>query len=161
MPGTGNVARIASTALWWAATLLTLVILDDLTFGPLFWVISRTIGAGVAVALIFAVYVPVQVWLVARGTAPEPGRVASFFLKRLDVQRRHDGIAERERFLRDRIVGIASAIVMTVLVAGVLPCLVLYRQGYSRHFVLRLSYVTAPIYAAEYALLHGVIPSLI
>nr|AGC72549.1 hypothetical protein [uncultured bacterium A1Q1_fos_862] len=94
-----------------------------------------------------------------KGTADDPGRVASFFLRRLDVERRNPQVASREDKLRGRIVGAGSALVLTLLLAGVLPCLLLWRRGYSRPFVLRLAVPASMLYAAEYAFLHAVIPS--
>ena len=146
---------------WWAATLLTLVVLDDLTFGPFFWAISRVAGAGAAVVAVYAVYVPIQVYLVHRATEPEPGRVAAFFLGRLQLERRSASIAERERVLHGRVVGAGSAVALSLVIGGVLPLLLLWRQGYERSFVRRLSYLTAAVYATEFALLHGLLPSLV
>ncbi|MEI2699400.1 MAG: hypothetical protein V9E94_14055 [Microthrixaceae bacterium] len=42
-----------------------------------------------------------------------------------------------------------------------LPPILLWRAGYSATFVRRLSYLTAPLYAAQFALLHGIIPATI
>lgn len=153
-----SASHLLRTAAWWALTLLVLVILDDLTFGPIFWALARVGGTALAALTIFAIYVPAQVLLVARGTVDDPGRLARFFLKRLDVERRSGEIATREKAIKSRVVGAVSALAMSVVVAGVLPCLLLWRRGYSRQFVLRLSVPAAMIYAAEYALLHAVIP---
>lgn len=154
-------SRRLNTIGWWIATLATLVVLDDLTFGPIFWLISRLGSplAGFAVAL--AVYVPVQVALVRAGTADEPGRVARWFLDRLDLNRRWEGVAEREESLRTRVTGGLSACLLSFVIGGVLPPLLLWRQGYDRTFVRRLSYATATIYAVEFAVLHGLVPGLI
>jgi hypothetical protein len=149
------------TAGWWALTLLVLVILDDLTFGPFFWALSRLAGVWVAVAAIFAIYVPAQIALVHKGTSDAPGPLARFFLRRLDVERRNPQVASREHRLRGRIVGAGSALLLTLLLAGVLPCLLLWRRGYPRRFVLRLAVPASLLYAAEYALLHAVIPGSI
>lgn len=145
---------------WWVATLLTLVVLDDLTFGPFFWAISRLVGPGAAVAAVYAVYVPAQVYLVRRATEPEPGPIATFFLRRLQLERRSSAIAERERALHGRVIGAGSAIALSLVIGGVLPLLLLWRRGFDRSFVRRLSYVTAVVYATEFALFHGLVPSL-
>jgi hypothetical protein len=146
------------TACWWVLTLMVLVVLDDLTFGPFFWALSRLAGTGIAVAAVFAIYVPAQVALVHRGTSDDPGRLATFFLRRFDVERRNEEIAQREFRIHSRIVGAGSALALSLVIAGVLPCLLLWRRGYPRPFVLRLAVPAAILYAAEYALLHAVIP---
>src|SRR5690349_18963719 len=146
-----DVRRHASTFAWWGATVLTLVVLDDLTFGPAFWALSRLAGPVVAVVTIYLVYVPGQIYLVARGTRPEPGRVAAFFLSRLELERRSSKVAVVEKEMRDKVVGSASAVAMSLLVAGVLPPLILWRRGFARADVLRISVVTATVYATEFA----------
>lgn len=156
-----RVLRALRAAAWWMATLATLVVLDDLTFGPLFWAISRWLGALVAVLAVFAIYVPAQVVLVRRATEPDPGKVAQFFLNRLELERRSHQVADREALLHGRVIGAASAIGLTLVIGGVLPPILLWRAGYSATFVRRLSYLTAPLYAAEFALLHGIIPATI
>lgn len=147
--------------MWWAATVATLVVLDDLTFGPFFWAVARWRGALTAVLAVLAVYIPAQIYLVWRATAEHPGRVASFFLNRLDLERRSHQVSRREAQLHGRVVGAASAVLLTPLIGGVLPPIILWRAGYSQHFVRRLSLVTAPLYAAEFALLHGLVPAAI
>lgn len=160
-PAPSPAIRIARATVWWAATLATLVVLDDLTFGPAFWAISRWRGAATAVLAVFVVYVPAQVYLVRRATEPDPGRVAAFFLKRLELQRRSAHVGEREARIHRRVAGAASALALTLVIGGVLPPLLLWRAGYSTSYVRRLSYATAPLYAAEFAVLHGLLPSLI
>lgn len=140
---------------------MTLVVLDDLTFGPFFWAISRLAGASAAVVAVYLVYVPVQVFLVRRATEPEPGRFAMFFLRRLQLERRSAAIAERERALHGRVLGAGSAVALSLVIGGVLPVLLLGRQGFERSFLRRLSYLTAMVYATEFALLHGLLPSLV
>ncbi|HYI61869.1 MAG TPA: hypothetical protein VEW93_08710 [Acidimicrobiales bacterium] len=150
--------RQVHTVLWWAATVLTLVLLDDLTFGPVFWVVSRvgSPSAGFLVAL--AVYVPAQIALVHRGTSDRPGRLATFMLSRLDLQRRSRQIAAREQDMRARVTGVASAFGLSLVIGGVLPVLLLHRAGYGTGFVRRLAVATSVAYAIEFALLHGLLP---
>jgi hypothetical protein len=153
--------RLHHTIWWWTLTLVVLVVLDDLTFGPFFWVISRTAGPWWAVAAVYAVYVPVQIYLVRAGTRDHPGRLAQWFLQRLDLERRHPRIRENEHRIRSRVAGAGSAVALSLVIAGVLPPLLLWRQGYPRDFVRRLSVVTASVYATEFALLHGILPAVI
>lgn len=154
-------SRRFSTIGWWTATLATLVILDDLTFGPVFWLISLFGSpiAGFAVAL--AIYVPAQVLLVRAGTSDDPHPIARWFLDRLDLARRFDGVAQREKSLRSRVTGGASACLLSLVIGGVIPPMVLWRQGHSQQFVRRLSLATATIYALEFALLHGLMPGTV
>lgn len=152
---------LAVTALWWLATLVTLVILDDLTFGPVFWLISRfgsPLGGFLAA---LAIYVPVQIFLVMAATSGSPGRIARFFLDRLDLDRRSQNVGDRERRLQEQITGAVSASVLSLLIGGVLPPLILWKAGYSVGFVRRLSFLTASVYAVEFALIHGFVPGTI
>jgi len=151
--------RLTSVVGWWALTILTLVVLDDLTFGPAFWAISRLAGPLVAVAAIYAIYVPVQVYLVARGTSDAPGRFATFFLRRLDLERRNVHVAQNERRLRAKVLGIGSALLGSLVIGGILPPLLLWRSGTPRAQVLRLSVATSVLYATEFAVLHGLLPA--
>lgn len=143
------------------ATLATLLVLDDLTFGPAFWFVARVWGAVPAVIAVYVVYVTAQIYLVRRATTTDPGRLASFLLGRLDLDRRSRRIGENEERLHARVAGGLSAVFMTLLIGGVLPCLLLWRGGYSTEFVRRLSIVTSVVYATEFMLLHAVIPSTI
>lgn len=147
--------------LWWAVTLAVLVVLDDLTFGPLFWAISRLLGPLAAVTAVYASYVPIQIYLVRRGTSATPGRLADYVLRRLDLERRSERISRNEQALRSKVLGGGSAILLSLVIGGVLPPLLLWRQGMATGAVRRLSIVTAIVYATEFALLHGLIPSLL
>lgn len=147
-------------ACWWTLTVLTLVVLDDLTFGPLFWVISLTAGPWTAAGLAFVIYTVAQVFIVVRATEEVPGRIAAFFLSRLDLNRRSRHIAANEQRLHSRVAGWTSAILITPIIGGVLPPLLLWRMGWDRGPVRRIACICAPIYALEFAILHGLLPSL-
>lgn len=146
--------------IWWIATVVTLVILDDLTFGPLFWLISRTAGPWISAATALVVYTSAQVFIVFRATEDDPGRIAGFFLRRLDLNRRSQHIAANERRLHSQVAGWFSALLMTPIIGGVLPPLLLWRMGWHRSSVRHVVLVCAPIYAMEFAVLHGLLPSL-
>ncbi len=148
-----------SVVAWWLATVLTLVVLDDLTFGPAFWVVARLAGPLVAVIAIFCVYVPAQLVILKGATSDSPGRATSFFLRRLDLERRKPQLARNEQQLRSKVVGAGSAVLLSLVIGGVLPPLLLWRRGADRRFVLRLGVVTSFVYAAEFALLHGLLPA--
>lgn len=154
-------SQMVVTAMWWLATLATLVVLDDLTFGPIFWLVSRLGSplAGFLTALV--IYIPVQVFLVFAATSGSPGRIASFFLSRLDLDRRSQSVGDRERRLHERITGVLSATGLSLVIGGVLPPLILWKAGYSRGFVRSLSLLTASVYAVEFAFFHGFIPGTI
>ncbi len=150
-----------ATIWWWFVTILTLVVLDDLTFGPFFWFLSRVAGALWAMLAVYVVYVPAQLFLVSRGTTDDPGGVAAWFLKRLDLQRRYREVGANEMLLRSKVAGGVSSVLMSLLIAGVLPPLLLWRQGYQRRFVMSIAVVCSVAYATEFAILHGLVPSLI
>lgn len=152
--------RRIETIGWWLATIATLVVLDDLAFGPFFWALSRLAGPLVAATAIYLVYVPVQLFIVSRGMTDQPGRFATFFLSRLDLERKSTKVAEVERNIRQKVTGISSAILLSLILGGVIPPLTMWRNGYERQTVRRVSVITAVLYATEFALLHGVIPSL-
>ncbi len=160
VPTTRKRQRVAVTIWWWFVTVLTLVVLDDLTFGPFFWAISRVAGPWWAVAAVYAVYLPAQLFLVERGMRDEPGRIAAWFLRRLDLRRRYHQVSRNESHLRTRVVGVVSALVMSVFIAGVLPPLILWREGFDRVDVRRVAVLTSLVYATEFALLHGLLPAV-
>lgn len=147
-------------AIWWTVTVVTLVVLDDLTFGPLFWLISRTAGPWISAATALVVYTAAQVFIVFRATEERPGRIAGFFLRRLDLNRRSQHVAANERRLHSQVAGWSSALLMTPIIGGVLPPLLLWRIGWNRRLVRHVVLVCAPIYASEFAILHGLLPAL-
>ena len=71
-----------SSVVWWSLTILVLTVVDDLTFGPLFWFLSRTAGPVIAGLLAWVAYTVIQIILVRQGTEEEPHRVAAFLLNR-------------------------------------------------------------------------------
>lgn len=157
-PGDDGSHTLLHAAAWWLVTLVVLVILDDLTFGPFFWALSRIGGPWVAFIAALCIYIPAQIVLVFRATSDQPGRVASFFLRRFDLERRSPHVAAREQRLRARVTGIITAVPMSLVIGGVLPPLALQRAGYGVTFVRRLSIVTSTLYALEFATLHGLLP---
>jgi hypothetical protein len=158
-----HVAERAKPALvttfgWWALTIFTLVIVDDLTFGPLFWVGARLVGQIPTFIAALVIYTSAQIILVARATSETPGKIASWLLSRLQLERKNVEVAQREASLHRRAASATGAIAITPLIGGVLPPLLLHRTGASTSFVRKLSFATAPIYALEFAFLHGWIP---
>lgn len=159
--GRPRVRRLVTASLWWLATLTTLVVLDDLAFGPVFWAISRLAGAPVGFIAVLVVYIPAQVAIVWRGTSGQPGRVASFFLHRLNLERRSSKVRVRENRLREHVRGTVSSSLLSLVIGGVIPPMLLWRAGYPVVYVRRLAPITATIYAVEFALLHGLLPGLL
>ncbi len=153
--------RWIATVGWWLVTIATLVVLDDLVFGPVFWIIARTLGAPWAVVAVFAVYMPAQLFLVDRGSREEPGRVAAWWLHRLDLERRSRRIQENVESVRARVTGGFVAVLLSPVIGGVLPPLLLWRQGWDRRYVRAVSLPCAAAYAATFALVHGVLPAAI
>jgi hypothetical protein len=150
-----------SSIAWWSLTILVLAIVDDLTFGPLFWLLSRIAGPLIAGLTAWLAYTVIQILLVRQGTEESPHRLAAFLLDRLSLERRFDQVAVREQSLHATVTDVVTATLASLVIGGVLPPLILYRRGRGRESVRRISYVTAPIYAAEFGLLHGVLPGLI
>ena len=146
---------------WWSLTILVLTIVDDLTFGPLFWLLSRTAGPLIAGLTAWVAYTVIQIILVRQGTEETPHRVAAFLLNRLSLERRFDQVGEREQSLHASVTDVVTATLASLVIGGVIPPLILYRRGRARESVRRISYLTAPLYAAEFGLLHGVLPGLI
>lgn len=146
---------VAGVALAWLVTIVSLVILDDMVFGPVFWAIGALWGPLVSTAIAFLVYFPVQIWLVRRGTSAHPRRLAAFMLRRLGLDHSGGWSRPREHAVRSRILGGGSAVALSPVVGGVIPPMLLWRQGFGATFVRRLSVVTAAVYAGEFALLHG------
>jgi hypothetical protein len=154
-------SSLAATVAWWAVTLLTLVVIDDLTFGPFFWVVARLKSPWAAFFLALAIYVPVQMAVVWRGTSGSPGRIASFFLDRLKLRRRSAEVRRREARLRDHVRGTISSCLLALVIGGVLPPMLLWRAGYPSTVVRRISVLTSIVYAIEFACLHGLVPGLV
>jgi hypothetical protein len=53
------------------------------------------------------------------------------------------------------------AVLLAPIIGGVLPPLLLHKRGWSRGAVVRVGVLTSVIYAAEFSLLHGYIPTQI
>jgi len=148
------------TAGWWCVTLFLLVIIDDLTYGPFYWVLGAIIGPMAAVVA-FVVYFAAQLYLINHGIRDEPGRIASWLLKRLMLARTGEEVARREAVLHERVTGVMLAVLLAPIIGGELPPLLLHKRGWARGAVVRVGVLTSVIYAAEFSLLHGDIPTQI
>ena len=150
-------AKLAAVG-WWLATIGLLVLLDDFTYGPVFWLLGLTAGF-IAVFVAFSIYFVVQLYLVAEGTKPVPSRAAAALLDRLRLARRSSEIGQREVRVHERVTGGLAAILLAPLIGGVLPALLLFKIGWDRSHVIAISVVTSAIYAAEFAFLHAYVPA--
>ncbi|MGA0237068.1 MAG: hypothetical protein ACO3PD_01560 [Acidimicrobiales bacterium] len=148
------------TAWWWFVTFVTLVVIDDLTYGPIYWALGAFIGP-VAAVIAFVVYVVAQLFLINRGVRDEPGRIARWLLDRLMLTRKEAEVAKREAVLHERVTGVVLAMMLAPIIGGVLPALLLHKRGWSQGAVTRVGMVTSVIYAVEFSLLHAYIPSQI
>ena len=145
---------------WWMATIAMLVVVDDLTYGPISWLLVGLFGQ-IAVVVVFVIYFFAQLYLVNHGIRDSPGRMAGWFLDRLQLSRRSQQVADRETHIHEHVTGVVFACVFSILIGGILPPLLLWRRGWSRSAVQRVAVVTSAIYASEFATLHGLIPSRI
>jgi hypothetical protein len=159
--GAGRRVSTPALVVWWVVTVVTLVVLDDLVFGPVFWALGRWTGPLVAAATAFAVYFVAQVAMVHQGTQERPGRLARFFLRRLGLGRTDRRGRLHEDEIRERVLGGVSAVLLAPILGGVVPPMLLWHRGFDRGFVRRLTVVTSAVYSAEFAVLHGWIPATI
>jgi hypothetical protein len=128
--------------------------MDDLLFGWIFWTLSVW-NQLFSTIIAFCISVPFQQWLIRKGIAEEPGRIASWLLNGLALKRRNVEVEKREEKIRAKSVKLVGAVLVSPLIGGVLPILILNKHGVDRKTLLRLSIITTVIYAAEFAALHG------
>jgi hypothetical protein len=120
----------------------------------MFWAIAVWNQTG-ATLLAFAVSLLFQLWLVRAGTSSSPGRIARFMLKRLMLERKNPEIERREEEIKAKSAKIGGAIMVSPLIGGVLPVLLLHKHHFSRSTSLKVAWITSLIYAIEFGLLHG------
>ncbi|MDH4171343.1 MAG: hypothetical protein OEW42_17315 [Acidimicrobiia bacterium] len=147
------------TVFWWIVLILALVVMDDLTYGPVFWVLGQWAGPVIAAGTAFSIYVVVQLWIVNAVVSDSPNRLVRWLVDRLDLARGRTELATREQSLRTTVVGSVSAVLVSPLLGGVLPPVLLFRSGFSPNQVRRVAVPCAIVYAAEFALLHGALPA--
>jgi len=147
--------RLARGLWWWAITIVTLVLVDDFVFGPIFWSLAL-VSRQLAVTLAFLASWISGAWLVFRGTREQPGRVAQFLLNRLWLDRRNPEIALRTRRVHSSVTSAVAATLATPFIGGVLPSLILQKRDLMpRAQIRRLSVVLCAMYAVEFAAIHG------
>ncbi len=143
------------TLYYWILLFVTLVVLDDLTFGWIFWALAQ-IHPLLSAFVALVIYWVIGYWLVVRGLAPEPGKVAGWFLSRLQLERGNTELRQRENQLKEKITSVGVAIPMALLFGGVVVTLWLRRRGIvSDSGAYRLGFWVCGLYALEFALVHG------
>lgn len=153
-PGS-RIVRVLQSSVWWLATFAALVVVGDISDGWVFWVIAHfSVWLSAASALVWAW--GTGYWLTLRGLSPSPGRIASFFLRRLSLEPSGGAVAERTAEMHRRVTSIAWAVPMTLLLGGVVTTLVMRKSGVivgdaCRRWGCWLS----GLFAVEFAAIHG------
>lgn len=146
---------IARSLIWWSITIVSLFILDDLIFGPVFWSLSVW-NQPIATVMAFLSSLTIQQWLVQAGVSENHGKVAAFALKQLSLERKNKEIASREMEIRSHAKNFAGAVLVSPLIGGVVPILILNKYSVAdKTKLLKFSWLPTIIYAIEFALLHG------
>jgi hypothetical protein len=143
------------TLYYWVALFIVLVLVDDATFGWIFWLLSQVdplLSAMVAVAI----YWSVGYWIALEGLRPRPRPLAAWFLKRLQLERKNPELARRELKLMEKITSVALAVPMALLFGGVVTTLYLRRRELvDDHRARRLAFWLQGLYALEFAAIHA------
>jgi hypothetical protein len=143
-----------AAAWWWLGLVAALVIMDDLMFGSVFWVLSLVLGNYATLAafvLSFAAQLALSWAAMRRFPHPWVGGAVN----RLLPVRKHLEYQQRQESLLQRAVSSVGAVLVSLLVGGVLPVVLMYRRGGDVGRLRKLAVITAAVYAAEFALLHG------
>lgn len=143
------------TLYYWCVLMVTLIVLDDLVFGWIFWGLSQ-INPFMSAAIAFLSSWSFSYWLTVKGLSPNPGKVAAVLLSRFELGRKNAELEQREQALLSKITSIGTAIPMTLLFGGVVSTLWLRRRNIvSDTHVYRLAFILTGIYAVEFAVVHG------
>lgn len=143
------------TLYYWTLLFAILVVVDDLTFGWIFWALAQ-IHPFLSAFVALCVYWALGYWLTVRGLSPAPGKVASWFLNRLQLERGNPELRSREDQLKGKITSIGAAIPLSLLFGGVVTTLWLRRRGVvSDAQAYRLGFWLCGLYAVEFAFIHG------
>lgn len=143
------------TFYYWAALLITLIMVDDATFGWIFWLLSQ-INPMVSAAAAIAIYWFIGYWITLRGLEPNPGKIASKLLNRLQLERKNPELRRREKQLKNSISSIGIAVPMSLLFGGVVTTLWLRRRNVVDQAKARkVAFWLCGLYAAEFAAIHA------
>lgn len=144
------------TLYYWVALMVTLLVVDDMTFGWAFWAISQFSLLVSAVAAL-AMYWVMGFWITLRGLDPQPGRIAGWFLRRLQLGHNNPELHDREERLRAKVTSVAAAAPMTLLFGGVFTTLWLRRRGLVDDRTVKwLAFWLSGLFALEVAAIHAV-----
>jgi hypothetical protein len=147
--------RLARGLWWWTITIVTLVLVDDFVFGPVFWSLAL-LSRAAAVTLAFLASWFYGSWLVFRGTREQPGRFAEFLLNRLWLERRNPEVEQRARRVHSSVTSVVAATIATPFIGGVLPSLILHKRDLlPQAQIRRLAVFLCALYAVEFAAIHG------
>lgn len=143
------------TFYYWTVLLITLMVLDDATFGWIFWALAQ-INPFLSAAVALAIYWALGYWITLRGLSPNPGKVAGWFLRRLQLGHENPELRSREEHLKAKLTSVTASIPMTLLFGGVLTTLWLRRRNIvdSRQ-AKSLAFWLCGLYALEFAAIHG------
>ena len=149
------VIRTLRNLFWWTALLVTLIVVDDLLFGPIAWGLAQ-ISVWLAAVVGFTAMWGFSYWLVLVGLRPDPPRLAQAMLRRLQLERRSAELQAREASLKERLTSVGIAIPMSLLFGGVVTSLWLRRRDVVNDTqVRRLALYLTALYACEFVLLHA------
>jgi hypothetical protein len=143
------------TLYYWALLFVTLLIVDDASFGWVFWGISQySLAVSAVTALV--VYWSLGYMITIRGLTPNPGKWAGWFLNRLQLGHGNMELRSRKSRLQGKVTSIAAAIPMTLLFGGVLTTLWLRRQKVvDDHQARVLGFWLCGLFALEVAAIHA------
>lgn len=148
--------KIVRAVFWWTITIITLFVLDDLVFGPIFWGLAVFTTPIVATVVAFCSSWAFGTWLVRAGLKDEPSKLAQGMLNRLMLGHKNSHIHRREESLKRNVASAAGALVVTPLVGGVIPSLLLRKHELMAvDSIRRYSVLLCAIYALEFAAIHG------
>ncbi|HSX17811.1 MAG TPA: hypothetical protein VLE51_00430 [Candidatus Saccharimonadales bacterium] len=143
------------TLYYWGALFIVLLIADDATFGWIFWALAQ-INPFISAAAALVIYWSIGYWITIRGLKPDPGKVAGWFLRRLQLERKNPELRAREERLKSKITSLAVGIPMSLLFGGVLTTLWLrHRNVIDDHQARRVAFWLCGLYALEFGLIHG------
>jgi type IV secretory pathway VirB3-like protein len=147
--------KYLQAAFWWSLTLLTLIILDDLLYGPIFWVLS-VYSQPLATLCAFAASLSLQLWLLAEMAKKDRSRFASILINRLMLERKNREVQERETTIKESIGSLISAVFGTFVLGGVITTtLLLKKRTYSERDEKFISVLLCVLFSVEFCLIHG------
>ncbi|MBI3983977.1 hypothetical protein HY346_01645 [Candidatus Microgenomates bacterium] len=143
------------TIWWWSVLLGTLILVDDATFGWIFWALAQ-INPWLSALVALVDYWLVGYWITLQGLKPHPHKLAVWFLKRLQLERKNPEVNRREQSLKAKITSVAIATPMSLLFGGVITTLWLVRRGViDLYQAKRVAFYLCGVYAAEFAVIHA------